>query len=221
MHRMPLIVIAATLLVGCVNIHIDEAGIAALESMAEGMNDRADVARDAEAIDGPVRRFLVVRGTVLEEQAQGRRQILVETSIVYAPGSGPVQALATATPYEHDGPTPVWQGGLQAPDASFGLRAKVVEMPAIVTLNTDEAKVQVGIMEGKGQLLHGVEVTPWIENDELRIHVTYEYRVKQDQDEEGEGDLLRLVPTVTLAGPPARVWILEIQSAADATTATR
>ncbi|MDF1703059.1 MAG: hypothetical protein P1V36_18065 [Planctomycetota bacterium] len=191
--RLALILLLAGLATACVHVHIDEAGLEKLERFAE----------ESEAA-ARARQYIVVRGTPLEETDEGHRQILLESSLVRVPGEAPIQALATAESYPSEGPGRVWLGGQQAPDASFGLRAHVLEMPSIVTRDGEEANAHIGMQAPHGPSgdSHELSLAPVLDGEVLQITVGFVGREAQA--------IVRAVPETVVRGPAGRVWIFEV-----------
>ncbi len=152
----------------------------------------------------PTREFLVVRCTVLEERSEeGKRQILLESSLVSVGHTGAIEALEKAERTAEKA-APVWLAGPQVPDATFGEPSTVLTKPSIVTLDGEEATVQVGYDGGGGGVRTSSELnaSPTWHEGKVDIVVAFSHH--------RAGALASRIPELTLRAPDRRVFIIEV-----------
>ena len=159
------------------------------------------VAGESAASTG--RLFVVVRATLLDPTEEGRRQVLVEASVVAVSSEGSVDAIDQAQRLEVDG-APTWLAATQDPDAAFGPGSRVEQKPSIVTQAENEATIQVGESTGDGSArnMSELRVTPTFDAEGA---LTLALRFEQYD----HGRLTHAVPQTRLSGPAGRTIIVE------------
>jgi hypothetical protein len=167
--------------------------------------DRAATASTTTAsVTAPTRQFLVVRCTVLTKRGEdGRRQILLESSLISVGHAGTIEALEKAERTEEKA-APVWLAGAEVPEATFGEPFEVLIKPSLVTLDGDEATVQVGEIGGPGGRRSSSELnaSPTWRAGQVDIKVAFAHH--------RAGALTSRIPEVTLRTPDRRVFIIEV-----------
>ena len=149
------------------------------------------------------RRFIVVRATRMGLSEDGRRQLLIESSVVAVRRAGPIDAIDRAERLAV-GEAPVWLAGTQVPDATFGAHSEVVQRPSVVTQEDDEATIQVAETSGDGADRNMSEIHAVPSYDASGgMTLTFRY------DHYDHGRHAFTVPPVALTGPAGRVFIIE------------
>lgn len=148
------------------------------------------------------RRFVVLRATPMEKNDEGKRQLLVEASVVAVERDGPIDAIDKAQRLATQA-APAWLAGHQAPDVTFGADSRVEERPSVVTAEEEEATIQVGEETAAGLVsVSEIKVTPTFDAaGSVTLAFSYEHRKR--------GRLVYTVPQVALTGPAGRVFIVE------------
>ncbi len=185
--RAFVLLLASALVAGaCINVRITESMLA------------------EPIISDDQREFLIVRATPMDDTAEGQAQMLLESSSVRVPAGARVRALEHAKPIEMEEGSLAWLGRSQAPDASFGPDAEVLQLPSIVTIVGEEAVVELGANTAAGEPFHGlrVELNPKLRGTVLVLRVAFE-RTQAD------GSVKREIEPMTVEGPWSRVYIFE------------
>ncbi|MDJ0521006.1 MAG: hypothetical protein QNJ90_02915 [Planctomycetota bacterium] len=149
------------------------------------------------------RQFVVLRATPLDGEAEGKRQILVESSVVSVRRRGPIEALERAEPLGTLRAR-AWLAGTQVPDATFGADATVLAKPSVISASTETAAIELHEETGDGAPRTGtsVQVTPELDaSGALSIVLSFRRHV--------DGRIVREIPAVALEGPAGRVFIVE------------
>ncbi len=150
----------------------------------------------------PDRHFVILRATPMDADAEGNRQILLESSVVSVRRGGSIQALETAKRLETTD-APVWLAGGQVPDATFGKRSDVLSAPSVVTRDGEEAVVQIGEDTTDGAFT-GLSMRFETTVDDAGLITTRLFYKRTER-----GRTVRRIPGVTLKGPARRVFIVE------------
>jgi hypothetical protein len=156
------------------------------------------------SVTAPTRQFLVVRCTVLTERGEGgKRQILLESSLISVGHAGAIEALEKAERTEEKA-APVWLAGSEEPNATFGEPSEILTKPSIVTLDGEEATVQVSDADGRRGVLSSSELNalPIWRDGTVEIKVAFAHH--------RAGALTSRIPEVTLRTPDRRVFIIEV-----------
>ena len=156
------------------------------------------------SVTAPTRQFLVVRCTVLTERGEGgKRQILLESSLISVGHEGTIEALKKAERTEEKA-APVWLAGTEAPEATFGQPSEVLIKPSIVTLDGQEATVQVSDADGRRGVLSSSELkaSPTWRDGTVEITVAFAHH--------RAGALTSRIPEVTLRAPDRGTFIIEV-----------
>ena len=188
LSRLCLMLAVALILTACC-CHEPEAGL-------------RKIARCVDSIPETERVFVVVRATPLGERDEGKRQVLIESSVVSVRREGPIDAIDSAQRLDAL-QAPVWLAGTQVPDVTFGADSHVVAKPSIVTREAEEAVIETA-ESGPGVPASATRIETSPTYDERgALHLAFRCTVHR------QGRLAFQVPPLTLEGPTGRVFIVE------------
>ena len=88
------------------------------------------------------RHFVVIRATPMAADAEGRRQVVIESSTASVSRREAIEAVGRAERLDA-AEAPVWLAGTQSPSFTFGRRSLVLNLPSVVSLVGEEAVIEV------------------------------------------------------------------------------